>query len=169
VNTEAVSGDLVIRPMTIRDTEAVYAIDLLSFSLPWSLRAYRFEVSENENARCLVAEYTLPGEKSTLAGMIVTWIVLDEAHIGTLAVHPHFRRKGIGRELLFASLRDALKEGCVLSYLEVRRGNLAAQTLYQKYGFNVVSVRQKYYADTGEDALLMTLKPIDETILNNPK
>lgn len=152
---------LRIRQMTQADIDAVYEIDVLSYSLPWSRRAYEHEIIPNPNARLWVACLTEENGKERLAGMIVTWLVVDEAHIGTIAVHPNLRRRGIAEALLRHALQDAARLGAVKVYLEVRRSNLAAQALYLKFGFKIVGVRPRYYKDNNEDALLMTLEPLE--------
>jgi ribosomal-protein-alanine N-acetyltransferase len=87
--------------------------------------------------------------------------LLDEAHICTIAVHPERRREGLGELLLLALLDQGLERGARQATLEVRVSNLAAQGLYQKYGFEIVSVRKRYYSDSGEDAYIMTTPPLD--------
>ena len=89
--------------------------------------------------------------------MLVLWLILDEAHIGTIAAHPDYRRLGIGARLLAQALLQASREGAAVSLLEVRRGNLAAQELYRRFGYQVDGVRKHYYRDNGEDAILMSL------------
>jgi ribosomal-protein-alanine N-acetyltransferase len=88
---------------------------------------------------------------------LVNWLVLDECHIATIAVHPDFRRQGIARLLLQTGMQAAYAERSRIFYLEVRAANLAAQQMYLDFGFTVVGRRAKYYKDNGEDALLMTL------------
>jgi [ribosomal protein S18]-alanine N-acetyltransferase len=145
--------------MALEDVERVHLIDQLSFSLPWSERSYRFELTENQNSSLWVAEVEAAGG-ALVVGMIVVWIVLDEAHIATLAIHPDYRKLGIGRLLLTQGLRAAAGRGAQLAYLEVRRSNRAAQALYESFGFAVVGERRRYYKDNQEDALLMTLADI---------
>jgi ribosomal-protein-alanine N-acetyltransferase len=152
---------VTIRPMVLADVEAVYNIDRLSFSLPWTERSYRYELIENSNSSAWVAEAALPDGSHRVVGMIVTWLIIDEAHVGTIAVHPDFRQLGIGRRLLAICLTAVAKKGATQALLEVRRGNLAAQKMYERFGFKVVGVRPRYYRDNGEDALLMTLEPLD--------
>ena len=152
--------EIILRPMELKDVEQVYAIDVLSFALPWSERAYRYELNENRLARLWVAEAINARSERRVAGMIVLWLILDEAHIATIAIHPDFRRMGIARRLLRQALDDAAEKGTRCAFLEVRRSNLAAQALYNEFGFEVTGVRPKYYVDTQEDALLMTLEPI---------
>ena len=154
--------EIVLRPMELRDVEQVYAIDVLSFSLPWSERSYRFELTENTASHPWVAEAIGPRGERQVVGMIVVWFIVDEAHIATIATHPAFRRMGIARRLLEQTLAEGAALGAVKAFLEVRRSNRAAQTLYQSFGFVVTGVRPKYYLDTQEDALLMTLEPIKQ-------
>jgi ribosomal-protein-alanine N-acetyltransferase len=152
--------ELRFRKMQVEDVEQVYAIDVLSFSLPWSERSYRYEVSENQNSRNWVAEAVDAEGHTQIVAMIVVWLILDEAHIATIAIHPDFRHRGIGRRLLAIALLHAAEHGAIQSFLEVRRGNLNALALYQQFGYEVVGVRPGYYQDNREDALLMTLDPI---------
>jgi ribosomal-protein-alanine N-acetyltransferase len=145
-----------IRRMTLDDLPAVVALDRLSFSLPWPERSFRFELTDNPASRCWVAEAN--GE---IAGMLVAWLLVDEAHIATLATHPAYRRQGIARQLLDCALRSMAAEGAVSSFLEVRESNTAAQELYRRFGYEAVGRRKRYYKDTGEDAILMTLNNLE--------
>ena len=93
-----------IRPMQVDDVEQVCSIDRQSFNLPWPDNAYYHELRDNPAARLWVAEdVKLSGERK-IVGMIVMWLVLDEAHIATLAVHPNFRRRKIAKRLLMVAL-----------------------------------------------------------------
>ena len=150
--------NITIRKMTVQDVPVVAQIDQMSFSLPWPEHAFHYEVADNRVARCFVAE---TGDKR-LAAMIVSWIVVDELHIATIATHPDFRRQGIGAEILTAALRDAGMSGVRKAFLEVRASNEAALTMYRKFGFEVTGRRVKYYKDNGEDAILMTLEPLEK-------
>ena len=96
-----------------------------------------------------------------VVGMVVTWIILDEAHIGTIATHPLYRRRGVAEALLRRALHDATLHGAQKAFLEVRRSNLAAQGLYRKFGFEIAGVRPHYYKDNQEDALLMNLDSLE--------
>jgi ribosomal-protein-alanine N-acetyltransferase len=138
--------------MRLEDVSAVHEIDMLSFSLPWPERSFNYEVNENPAARCWVAEVD-----GRITAMLVMWLIVDEAHIATLATHPGFRRQGIGERLLLTALAAAREEGARRAFLEVRAGNLGAQALYKKYGFSVDGVRPRYYKDNNEDAILMSL------------
>ncbi len=149
-------AEVVIRPMTLDDLPQVLEIDRLSFPIPWPERSYRFELSENPSSTLLVATRQEAG-RTSLAGYIGYWLIVDEVHISTLAVHPRFRRQGIGSELLEAALERAARKGADFATLEVRVSNQAAIDLYHRFGFHVVGRRAKYYRDNDEDALLMTL------------
>jgi ribosomal-protein-alanine N-acetyltransferase len=148
---------VTIRKMVLEDLAAVIQIDQMSFTLPWPAHTFRFEVSENQAARCLVAET----EDKKIAAMIVSWIVVDELHIATFATHAEFRRQGIGARLLSEALSDARRLGARRAFLEVRAGNEAAQTMYKKFGFEITGRRPKYYRDNAEDAILMTLEQLE--------
>ena len=146
-----------IRKMTLEDVPGVAQIDRMSFSLPWPEHAFHYEVSDNRAARCFVAET----EDKRLAAMVVSWIIVDELHIATIATHPDFRRQGIGASILTTALKDALEAGVKRAFLEVRAGNEAAQAMYRNFGFEASGRRLKYYKDNGEDAVLMTLEGLD--------
>jgi len=143
--------------MQVGDIDRVVAIDQMSFSLPWSVNSYRYELVENKHSHLWVAETNGSSGTPDLVGAVVVWLIVDEAHIATLAVHPAYRRLGIGQRLLEVTLKDALNMKMVTATLEVRTSNLAAQALYQKFGFQVVGRRLRYYQDTKEDALIMTV------------
>jgi ribosomal-protein-alanine N-acetyltransferase len=153
---------VTVRRMELKDIGQVHEIDQLSFSMPWPERSYRFELTENRSTRCWVAEVTEPGKKPQVQAMLVMWVIIDEGHIGTFAVHPEARRRGLGRKLLARALQEATREGLTRVFLEVRRTNESAQKLYEQFGFKVEGVRRHYYRDNGEDAFLMTLDPVDE-------
>ena len=143
---------LILRRMHEADLPAVSQIDRTSFSMPWPERSFHFELNNNPAARCWVAE--LDGQ---VVAMLVIWMILDEAHIATLATHADHRRKGIGARLLSKALELAAQEGVLRAFLEVRAGNEAAQAMYRGMGFVEDGLRKRYYSDNGEDAILMSL------------
>ena len=148
---------LLIEPMRVADLEAVHQIELMSFNAPWPANAYRSELETNRLATYLVAR--IDDRIVAYGGM---WLMVDEAHITTFAVHPAWRRQRIGERLLVAFLDLAADRGAREATLEVRLSNLAARRLYEKYGFRPVGLRPRYYSDDGEDALIMTTEPIAE-------
>jgi ribosomal-protein-alanine N-acetyltransferase len=143
---------LVIRKMTLDDVPAVVDLDQRSFSLPWPERSFRFELTDNPASRCWVAE--LDGK---VVGMIVVWLIVEEAHVATIATHPDFRRKGFAKSLLSHALQKLTEQGARSSFLEVRESNLAAQAMYRKFGYEETGRRRRYYKDNDEDAILMNL------------
>jgi [ribosomal protein S18]-alanine N-acetyltransferase len=149
---------ILIRSMQMEDIEKVVAIDRLSFSLPWPTSSYRFELLENKTSRLWVSEHIGDGSQGRIVAMIVVWNIVDEAHIATIAVHPEYRRLGIGKHLLAYALKDALQQGMHTATLEVRAGNQAAQAMYRQFGFVTAGIRLRYYQDNQEDALIMTAR-----------
>jgi ribosomal-protein-alanine N-acetyltransferase len=173
-----------VDPMTLQDIPAVMEIEEASFSAPWSARAYDYELRYNEMARYFVARSQ--GRDSQLKGaaaprawwqrwfaralqtptpeLIVGhagfWMMVDEAHISTLATRPGWRRRGIAELMLIAMAEGAAEIGARVLTLEVRASNVDAQALYHKYRFEIVGQRVQYYSDNGEDALIMTTPPI---------
>lgn len=158
--TPPLEAELNIRPMTLDDLEEVLAIDRLSFPIPWSERTYRYELTSNSAARLLVADYRYEN-RVVLVGYIGFWFVVDEVHISTLAVHPSYRRRGIGVSLLREVLSMAYAKGGVVATLEVRTSNEAAVHMYKRHGFEIAGRRLNYYQDNREDAWIMVLNSIE--------
>jgi ribosomal-protein-alanine N-acetyltransferase len=146
-----------IEAMRIADLEEVQRIELASFSTPWPSNAYRSELETNRLASYLVARI-----EDRVVGYGGMWLMVDEAHITTFAIHPGWRRQGIGERLLLAFLDLARDRHAREATLEVRLSNLAARRLYEKYGFRPVGLRPRYYTDNNEDALIMTTEPLSE-------
>ena len=146
---------LRIEPMRIEDLPEVHAIERASFDAPWPPEAYRNDLETNRLAQYLVAR--VGDEIAAYGGM---WLMVDEGHIITFAVHPEWRRQHIGERLLLAFLDLAADRGAHEATLEVRLSNLPARRLYEKFGFRPVGLRPRYYSDNGEDALIMTTDPL---------
>jgi ribosomal-protein-alanine N-acetyltransferase len=141
----------IIRKMAVEDLEQVVAIDQTSFSLPWPPRSFYFEVTNNPASRCWVAD-----ADGKIIAMVVAWFIVDEIHIATIATHSDFRKQGVGADLLAHTLQFAKEEGAVTSFLEVRESNASALKMYLKFDYVETGRREGYYADNGEDAILMT-------------
>ncbi len=141
-----------VREMQPADLPSAHEIDRQAFSMPWPPDAYRHEI-ENEHSFPVVA--VAEGE---VVGVGVLWMVLDEAHIATIAVRPEWRGQGVGRLILGRLLEIAREQNARLATLEVRVGNYAAQALYRSFGFELAGWRPRYYSDNREDALIMTLR-----------
>ncbi len=145
-----------IRRMEMKDIPEVVEIDRSSFTLPWTERSYKYEVQENSAARCWVT--MMDGR---VASLLVLWLIVDEAHIATIATHPQFRRRGFAKRMLIQSLVSARGEGALKSLLEVRARHVIAQKIYCDIGFVEVGRRPMYYRDNGEDAVLMTMENLE--------
>ena len=87
--------------------------------------------------------------------------MVDEAHITTIAMHPNYRRRGLGEFMLVSLIDIAYNIGAKWVTLEVRVTNHSAQNLYRKYGFHEAGVRHRYYSDNNEDALIMWTEEIN--------
>jgi ribosomal-protein-alanine N-acetyltransferase len=96
-----------------------------------------------------------PPDQQTLAGYAGLWLMIDEAHVTTIAIRPQFRGRGLGELMLVALTEIAIDINARWLTLEVRVSNEVAQALYRKYGFKPAGVRQRYYSDNHEDALIM--------------
>ena len=138
-------------PMTVPDLPEVQAIERASFTTPWPPHAYKTELETNRLASYLVAR-----ADGHVVGYGGVWLMVDEAHITTFAVHPAWRRRGIGDRLLLELLDVAQERGAREATLEVRLSNVPARRLYEKFGFRPVGLRPRYYTDDGEDAYVMT-------------
>jgi ribosomal-protein-alanine N-acetyltransferase len=175
------SADRVaVSPMTPDDLDEIMLLERQCFADPWTRRMYLSDLTTNELATYLVVRMadgkwqiansklqTANGEGPSAFGprpaAIVAygglWLLMDEAHIATIASHPDWRGCGLGQWLMLALLDAAIARGAVSSTLEVRAGNLPAKRLYEKLGYEVTGVRKRYYRD-GEDGLIMTTPPL---------
>jgi ribosomal-protein-alanine N-acetyltransferase len=150
---EANIEELIIRPMRLEDIDEVSLMERVIFPSPWPRQAFADELKEGTASYCLVARV-----RGLLAGYLVAWFVLDEAHLGNVAVIPEFRRRGLGTELTKRVIGEAEARGVRLMTLEVRVSNMPAIRLYRNLGFKTISMRRHYYADNREDAFVMLLQ-----------
>jgi ribosomal-protein-alanine N-acetyltransferase len=144
--------EIIIRPMTGKDIEDVYEINRLSFSYPWSKESFEKEIYNNK-----IAHYFVAVMNNKIVGYIGFWHMFQEVQITSIAVHPDYRRLGIGEALLDYIIDICEKNNVKEIILEVRISNTIAQNLYFKKGFKKIGVRKWYYRD-GEDALVMVKK-----------
>ncbi len=157
--------NVTIRQMTLDDLPEVTEIDRLSFPVPWPERSYRFELTNNPSAELFVAEN---GDQQVV-GFLGYWLIADEVHVSTFAVHPTHRMRRIGEKMMLTALAQARQRGARLATLEVRVTNQPAIRLYEKLGFESVGKRTGYYRDNGEDAILMTLPDLDGLFAGGPR
>jgi len=131
------------------DLDEIVAIENVSYPSPWPKQIFEREI-EAQNSYKRIIRFS-----GSVVAYIVTWTIHDEVHILNIAVHPDFRKIGLGEMLLRDCLGFSSERGLKLAVLEVRTSNSGAIKLYEKIGFRTLRVRKKYYSDTGEDAYVM--------------
>jgi [ribosomal protein S18]-alanine N-acetyltransferase len=136
--------------------DEVLAVEEASFSNPWTRAMYLAELDNRGVSFCRLAR----AADGNVVGFCSFWLVLDELHINNLAVVPDMRRGGVATQLLSHVLKEGAVAGARRATLEVRRSNEAARLLYERFGFEVASVRQNYYSKPEEDALVLSREPL---------
>ncbi|AKJ41281.1 ribosomal protein S18-alanine N-acetyltransferase [Pragia fontium] len=141
-----------ISSLTPSDLTSVYQIELASHAFPWTEKT----LLSNQGERYLNLKLCVD---QAIAAFAITQVVLDEATLFNIAVHPDYQRRGIGRELLQALIDQLLERNVMTLWLEVRASNHAAIELYRSFDFNEVTVRKGYYPAVNgrEDAIVMAL------------
>ncbi len=142
-----------VRPATLEDLNAILGIEQRSFSSPWPEFVLAEEIAKRSWSRVRAA-----CTDETVVGFMVYWTVVSELHLLNLAVHPRWRRSGIGTLLMTDLVETAQRESFEEIILEVRASNEHARALYHRFGFKALDVRRGYYTDTGEDAVVMALE-----------
>lgn len=170
----------LIRPMIDADLPQIATIEKDAFPSIWPASAYQRELHLNSLARYIVVvdregdqsparrgalagvrrffggEHPPEGADGLITGFLGVWHMVDEEHIVTVATRLSYRRHGVGERLLLGAFDLAASKGLDIVTLECRVSNTAAQALYEKYGFERVGLRPRYYTDTNEDAIIMT-------------
>ena len=133
------------------DIPDLVALERLCFSVPWTTKQYGTVLGNNP--------FHVFGlrQGAELVGYLTLFAAAREMEILNIAVHPSRRRQGYARCLLSHVLHLCRKMGIKHGFLEVRRSNVPAQSLYKAYGFEEVGVRRRYYPDNREDAIIMRL------------
>ncbi|MCP3028827.1 ribosomal protein S18-alanine N-acetyltransferase [Halobacillus sp. A5] len=140
-----------IRPMLESDVEQVMVVEKATFAVPWNEDTFRSEVNgENPYSNYYVIE-----EDGHVFGYCGVWLIIDEAHVTNIAIHPDYRGKKYGEQLFRYSFEQVIEMGAIQLSLEVRVSNTAAQHLYRKFGLVPGGIRKNYYTDDGEDAVVM--------------
>lgn len=142
---------LRFEPLEETHITAILDIEREVNSAPWSERSFRNELTHTHGVFL-----TAIGD-GHVVGYGGFWMVVDEAHITTVAVAKELQRKGIGKRMMVELLTIAKTKGMACSTLEVRAGNEPAIKLYEKLGYVVAARRKSYYPDNREDALVMWL------------
>jgi ribosomal-protein-alanine N-acetyltransferase len=151
-----VAGAVRITPFRRRHLRPVVRIEEDAYPRPWSASLFLSELAQKASRR-----YTVGTIGPIVVGYAGLMVVEDEGHITTLTVDPAWHHRGIGTVLLADLARAAPPLGVRHLTLEVRVGNAPAQSLYHRFGFAPVGVRKNYYAETGEDAIIMWVRDID--------
>ncbi len=165
----------LFRPMREEDIAEVMEIERRSFPNPWPESAYRNEIRYGTDSLFYILQpHQEPspatwrdrllkrrqGRRSPVVGYVGMRLFPGEAHITTIAVHPEWRGRGLGKYILLMAIQRALQHRVRFVTLEVRASNRVAQQLYTGLGFRVTGIQRGYYRD-GEDAWMMRLGPLD--------
>jgi ribosomal-protein-alanine N-acetyltransferase len=139
--------------MQLADVAEVAALEERIFSDAWSADSFLAEVERRED----IGYPMVVRDGEGIAAYAVVWFLVDEIHIGNIAVRPDRQGQGIGGALLAYILDEGRRRGMTYATLEVRSSNARAIALYERFGFRQVAVRKKYYRDNREDAKVLAL------------
>ena len=140
---------VTVSPMRRRHLREVLALEAQVYPKPWSAKLFEDELSRSGRV------YVVARVGPTLVGYAGLLMIADDGHVATVAVDPAWQRRGIATRLLLELVEGAMLLGANQLTLEVRMGNRGAQELYRRFGFAPGGARKAYYADNGEDALVM--------------
>ena len=147
----AETADLTVRALGHTDLPQVISIERRAFTSPWSLGMFVLELSKPSGIHLAAVR------RGEIVGYVICAKYVEAWHLMTLATDPDHRREGIASALLDAVIARAGEDANYT--LEVRVGNVGAIALYERYGFQAVGTRPRYYADNGEDAIIMWRTP----------
>lgn len=152
-----------LEPMKRKHVRDVLAIEREVYVRPWSAALFFSELGQRKTRHYIVA----CDESDAIIGYAGLMVHDEDAHITNVAVSPTHQARRIGARMLLNLVHEAASRGARKITLEVRVTNWAAQRLYSWFGFRPVGIRRNYYAETGEDALVMLLEDArsDETTL----
>ena len=152
------------RLMTVRDLDAVSAVEASAYPFPWTRGNFTDSLAAG-----YLAEVLVDGEARVL-GYFVAMAGVDELHLLNITVAPAWQGQGLGQGLMQAVQRHARAQGMASLWLEVRQSNQRARALYRRLGFAEVGLRRGYYpAEVGrEEAVVMSLSLPDEAAPGGP-
>lgn len=135
-----------------QDVTAVHKIEVECYTNPWTAESFRYEITQSPVSSFFVAE----DAGRNILGYIGVWLIEDELHINNLAVKTGSRRQGIAAGLLEHILAYVAGRKVSIATLEVRSSNVAAISLYSRFGFRQAGLRRGYYTSPTDDAIIMT-------------
>lgn len=147
-----------IRWMIRRDMPEVLAIEEASFEFPWSEEDF-VRCLRQRNCIGMVAEHS-----DRVVGFMIYELHRNRLHILNFSVHPHFRRKQVGKQMVAKLVSKLSEQRRTRILLEVRERNLAAQLFFKELGFRAITVLRDFYEDTVEDAYLMEFRHASEAV-----
>jgi [ribosomal protein S18]-alanine N-acetyltransferase len=150
-------SEVIVEPARRRHLPAIMSIEAVSYPRPWSQQVFLGELALVRPGQRIYLVARQGHEPLAYAGMMLQ---VDEAHISNIAVHPDHRRTGLATRLLAEMMWAALDRGRTAMTLEVRHTNVAAQRLYETFGFESAGIRQRYYENT-DDAIVMWCREMD--------
>ena len=142
---------IATRELSASDLKVVQAIEQESFHDSWAVESWLAELNSS------ITKYIVLEQEGIIKGFAGFWLIAGEAQVTRVAVAKDERGKGLGRILTEALIATAWQENAEAVTLEVRKSNIAAQTVYEQTGFTVSGVRPNYYVDNKEDAIIMWL------------
>jgi [ribosomal protein S18]-alanine N-acetyltransferase len=160
-HTEHGALDVRVEPMRKRHLRSVLRIEGKLPHVGWSLGLYLSELAARDGRIYLVAR-----AEHAVVGFAGALLVGEEAHVTTISVDPTWQGRRIATRMLLVLVRKALERGAQAMTLEVRASNEAAIRLYRRFGFAPAGIRENYYRDVGEDALIMWVSDTQSTAFN---
>ncbi|MGB7295291.1 MAG: ribosomal protein S18-alanine N-acetyltransferase [Candidatus Aminicenantales bacterium] len=140
--------------METGDLPFVLEIERLSFPNPWHESTFRGEIQHRPISFPLVIVHTT---LNRVIGYVIFWLIGEDVQINNIAIHPDFRRMGIGEQVLRQIIERVSFRGARLITLEVRPSNTSALALYKKLGFRLLGIRKGYYTIPPEEAIVLGL------------
>ena len=141
-----------IRKMQIRDLPKVLGIEEELFSEPWSVKMFIEKIINHK------AFIMMKSDEQEIIGYICGWKINNEFEITNLGIKKQFQRQGFGKILVEHIFKEMKKDDCKVFSLEVRENNFAAHKLYEKTGFEIIGIREGYYHNPKENAVVMRLR-----------
>ncbi|MDG1839439.1 MAG: ribosomal protein S18-alanine N-acetyltransferase [Dehalococcoidia bacterium] len=151
---------LKIRDMIVTDISAVKKLESAAFEDAWPQRIFETELDNGFAQYRVALELKSQNKRRTqnILGYTGVWFMVDQLHLVSIAIHPNYQRSGMGERLMFDVVDQANAALLPKIVLEVRKSNLSAQLLYEKFGFKKIGELKNYYKDNHEDAVIMLCK-----------